>query len=66
MIWVESGTFEASRALISIREKLQSHLQVIAPCTHQGTCGLTAKGKEPHWCHHFTPPPVRVHQDPPW
>jgi hypothetical protein len=66
VIWVEPGTFEASRALISIREKLRPHLQVIAPCTHQEVCGLTAKGKEPHWCHHFTQPPARVHQDPHW
>ncbi|MFT7514875.1 MAG: hypothetical protein ACI9QL_004100 [Candidatus Omnitrophota bacterium] len=66
VIWVEPGTFDASRKLIDIRETLREHLQLVAPCTHQAACGMLAKGNEPHWCHHFTQPPSRIHQDPHW
>ena len=66
VLWVEPGTYDASRALIAIRERLRTQLNVIAPCTHQEPCGVLAAGNERHWCHHFASPPVEVFQDAHW
>lgn len=66
MLWVEPGTFESSRMLIHLREKLKDQFKVVAPCTHQNACGLQAEGNEGHWCHHFADAPPKAHQDPFW
>jgi hypothetical protein len=66
VIWVEPGTYEASRALIAVRERLRDQLNVIAPCTHQAACGILAPGNESHWCHHFASPPPEVFTDGNW
>ncbi|MGA0333352.1 MAG: small ribosomal subunit Rsm22 family protein [Kiritimatiellia bacterium] len=66
MLWVEPGTFEVSRKLIGVRETLREQFRVIAPCTHQGACGLLSGENEPHWCHHFADAPPLAHQDPFW
>lgn len=66
IVWVEPGTFEMSRMLIEVREALKEAFKIIAPCTHQSTCGLLAEGNEAHWCHHFAPAPPKAHQDPFW
>lgn len=66
VIWVEPGTYEASLTLISIRERLRSKLNVVAPCTHQSRCGILAPENERHWCHHFATPPPEVFQDGAW
>lgn len=66
VIWVEPGTFDASRALVAVREKLRGAFNVIAPCTHQGACGLLDAGNESHWCHHFAEPPPAVFTDANW
>lgn len=66
VIWVEPGTYEASYALVAIREKLRAQFNVIAPCAHQARCGLLQPGNERHWCHHFASPPPEVFTDRRW
>lgn len=66
VLWVEPGTHAVSRQLIGIRETLTSTFNLIAPCPHQGVCGLLAAGNERHWCHFFAPPPVGVQNDSDW
>jgi hypothetical protein len=66
VLWVEPGTYEASLTLIAIRERLRGHFQVVAPCPHQGRCGILAPENERHWCHHFAAPPNEVFQDAGW
>jgi SAM-dependent methyltransferase len=66
ILWVEPGTYAASRMLVEVREALREAFKVHAPCTHQQGCGLLAEGNETHWCHHFAPAPEGVHQDPFW
>ncbi|HWB61037.1 MAG TPA: small ribosomal subunit Rsm22 family protein [Chthoniobacteraceae bacterium] len=66
VLWVEPGTFAASRKLITARETLASQFHIIAPCTHAARCGMLAAGNERHWCHHFAKIPGFVHVDPGW
>lgn len=66
VLWVEPGTYEASLALIAIRERLRSQFHVIAPCPHAGRCGILDPGNESHWCHHFASPPPEVFTDAFW
>ena len=66
VLWVEPGTHAVSRQLIGVRETLTATLNLIAPCPHQGMCGLLAPGNERHWCHFFAPPPVGVQNDSDW
>lgn len=66
VIWIEPGTYEASRTLISVRERLRDRFNVIAPCTHQERCGILAPGNQRHWCHHFASPPAAVFTDGDW
>lgn len=66
VIWVESGTWEASRRLIAARERLKAAFRCVAPCPHQASCGLLTPENERHWCHHFTRPPGYVFQDADW
>lgn len=66
VIWVEPGTFESSRLLIHLREALRDRFTVLAPCPHQGECGLLQEENENHWCHHFAPSPSGVHQSTFW
>ncbi len=93
VLWVEPGTYEASRQLISIRERLRATqasgqklakdecspsspvgsmpsatigFNIVAPCPHQGRCGVLAPGCESHWCHQFAPPPEFVFADAFW
>lgn len=60
VIWVEPGTYEASLTLIAIRERLRGRINVVAPCTHRGRCGILAPENDRHWCHHFAAPPPEV------
>lgn len=66
VLWVEPGTYDASLALIAIRERLRAKFHLVAPCLHGGACGLLAPGNEPHWCHHFAAPPPWVFTDSDW
>ncbi|MGE3312282.1 MAG: small ribosomal subunit Rsm22 family protein [Limisphaerales bacterium] len=66
VLWVEPGTYEASLALIAIRERMRHAFNPIAPCPHAGTCGVLQPGNESHWCHHFATPPPGVFTDPIW
>lgn len=66
ILWVEPGTHEASRRLIAARERLRTQFHVVAPCCHQGPCGLLAPGNERHWCHHFAASPPGIFSDPEW
>ena len=66
VVWVEPGTFDASRALIAVRERLRKKFHVVAPCTHQAACGMLAPGRERHWCHHFAASPAEAFTDGRW
>jgi SAM-dependent methyltransferase len=66
VLWVEPGTYDASRKLIALRERLRSSFQLISPCPHQAACGMLATENSPHWCHHFAPPPPEVFTDGHW
>jgi hypothetical protein len=66
VIWIEPGTWDASRRLIGVREGLRQLFHVVAPCTHGAVCGLLAPGNDRHWCHQFAPSPPAVFTDPFW
>lgn len=55
--WVEPGTPSASHTLTGVRKRLLDQFAVLAPCPHQGPCGLEASD---HWCHAFASPPSEV------
>lgn len=64
--WVEAGNRDTSRKLSQARDYLLDVFEVLAPCTHQATCGMLAPGNETNWCHHFARPPVDVFQSKHW
>ncbi len=66
VLWVEPGSFADSRSLIAMREALRDRFAVVAPCTHQGRCGLLEAANERHWCHHFAQPPGSIMADSDW
>jgi len=66
VLWVEPGTYETSRMLIAVRERLRTKLNLIAPCMHSAGCGLLAPANGRHWCHHFASPPPGVFTDGDW
>ena len=66
VVWVEPGTYEASRRLIALREELRNVFCPVAPCLHARPCGLLTDENQPHWCHHFADPPSSVFTDPNW
>lgn len=65
-IWIEPGTYEASRRLIAARERLRDVFHVVSPCTHQAGCGMLTPENERHWCHHFAPSPPEVFMNGQW
>jgi hypothetical protein len=62
--WVEPGTPQSSQRLVEIRRSLLDTFRAIAPCPHQGMCGLEKTDKA--WCHHFATPPQEVFQSAFW
>ena len=67
ILWVEPGTHDGSRLLGSWRERLRgAGMKVIAPCPHQGACGVLAPGNERHWCHFFANPVPNIYADSDW
>lgn len=59
VIWLEPGTPFSSEKLIQIRETFRDQFQVLAPCPHQNSCGLTHRPSR-HWCHFYLPPSAEV------
>lgn len=69
VVWVEPGTPFCSRALVEVRAQLLGApvpFEIIAPCTHQQNCALSAASGVSHWCHHFAKPPSEIFQDGEW
>jgi len=66
IIWIEPGTFTASRQLIAAREQLRDDFQIVAPCTHRQMCGMLTEANARHWCHFFAPSPPEVFKDSHW
>jgi hypothetical protein len=66
VIWVEPGSYEVSRVLLSVREKLRGQFHIVAPCTHPAACGMLATENQRHWCHHFAPSPPEIFRDANW
>jgi diadenosine tetraphosphatase ApaH/serine/threonine PP2A family protein phosphatase len=66
VLWVEPGTHEISRGLGAILEALRADFQVIAPCTHQGSCPVLAANRERDWCHQFAFAPSEIFANPNW
>jgi hypothetical protein len=66
VIWIEPGTYETSRRLIAVRERLRDVFHVVAPCPHRAACGMLTPANERHWCHHFAPSPSEVFTNGHW
>jgi hypothetical protein len=58
IVWVEPGGVAESNFLTTRREMLQAGgFHAVAPCVHNGKCGLLASPPRSDWCHHFADPP---------
>ncbi len=66
VLWVEPGAPAESKKLVEARERLRGQFNVVAPCTHSSSCGLTTPANEKNWCHNFVSSPSYVHQDAGW
>ena len=66
VIWIEAGTHADSRRLIAIREQVRDDLDVVAPCTHRGRCGMLVAENSQHWCHHFARVPAEASRGALW
>jgi len=66
LLWVESGRPQESRKLSGLRAELLRSHQVLAPCPHQGVCGMLREGQEENWCHFKAPVPREVHHSAFW
>ena len=66
VIWVEPGSYQAGRSLIKVRQRLLSEFNVVAPCTHNGSCLMLDESNHKHWCHHFASSPAEVFMDGNW
>jgi hypothetical protein len=60
VLWVEPGAYAESRALVAMRKVVREDFVLVAPCTHQGACGLLTPENQRHWCHHFARPPAGI------
>ncbi|MBC7661074.1 MAG: hypothetical protein H7249_15355 [Chitinophagaceae bacterium] len=66
LIWVESGRPLESRRLSALREGLRSTHSFLAPCPHQGLCGMLVPEQLENWCHFKAPVPKEVHHSAFW
>ena len=66
ILWVEPGTFTASRRLIGVRELLRASHGLVAPCVHRQACGMFAEANARHWCHFLAPSPPEIFRDGHW
>lgn len=64
IIWVEPGTYEASRRLAAVRNCVPYN--IVAPCPHRHPCGMLAEENTRHWCHFFAPSPAAIFRDGNW
>lgn len=60
VVWVEPGSYQESRDLMSFRQAILNKFEIIGPCPHQQTCGLSLPDRETDWCHFFAPSPPEV------
>ncbi len=66
VVWVDAGTYECSRAMIAVRERLREQFHVVAPCVHDAPCGMLDDSNKLHWCHHFAESPPEVFTERAW
>jgi ribosomal protein RSM22 (predicted rRNA methylase) len=66
VLWVEPGTSAIAREVQTVRDRMLTHHRIVAPCTHNGPCGLLVPGREADWCHHFAEPPAGIFMDGDW
>ena len=66
VIWIEPGSQIAARRLVEVRQRLREAFQLVAPCPHQGPCGMLAPEAARHWCHHFAPTPAEAFMSGSW
>ncbi|HEY2341731.1 MAG TPA: small ribosomal subunit Rsm22 family protein, partial [Chthoniobacteraceae bacterium] len=45
---------------------LTDQFEVVAPCTHQASCGMLAVKNARHWCHSFATVPPEAFQSAQW
>lgn len=64
--WVEAGTHEISRKLISVRESFLDTKTLLAPCPHQKACPMLQEARTKDWCHNFAKTPSEVFQSAFW
>lgn len=64
VIWVEPGTYAASRRLSTVR--YSASYNIVAPCTHGEDCGMLVPENRRHWCHFFAPAPSAIFRDGNW
>lgn len=66
VVWIEPGDRATSRRLGMLRETLRETHALVAPCTHDATCGALAPGRENDWCHFFARPDADVFRSRAW
>lgn len=66
VVWIEPGSYSASRKLIYAREALITKFNVILPCPQQDKCPIAVDNLHTDWCHFFAPVPKGVMNDPNW
>lgn len=66
VLWIEPGSYDASRALMAVRELLRHHFHVVAPCIHTAECGMANPVNHRHWCHFFATPPDEAFMQREW
>jgi hypothetical protein len=60
IIWVEPGTSSLGRDLPRWRDELMDLFRPLAPCPHEGPCGLQDLARQGDWCHFFAPAPAEA------
>lgn len=66
VFWVEAGRPQESRLLSQLRSELARDKVILAPCPHQGPCGMLAADQGENWCHFFAPVPQFVFRSAAW
>ena len=66
VLWIEPGTHADSRELATVRDRVRTTHQIVAPCTHRENCPLFLAANERDWCHFFASAPVGIQNDSNW